>query len=53
MCRIHGDVDMGEHIAKQVLEVESKDIAGYVLPCNIYVVEWPVGFQSEYPTCET
>jgi hypothetical protein len=40
-------------IAKQVLEVEPKDIAGYVLPSNIYVVDWQVGSQSKYPTCET
>jgi len=39
MCRIHGDMDMGEHIAKKVLEVEPKDIAGYLLPRNIYVVD--------------
>ncbi len=44
---------MGEHIAKQVQEVEPKDIAGYVLPRNIYVVGWQVGSQSKYPTCET
>ncbi len=43
---------MGEHIAKQVLEVEPKDIAHYVLPCSIYVVDWQVGSESKYPTCE-
>jgi hypothetical protein len=32
-------MDMGEHIAKKVLEVEPKDIAGYLLPRNIYVVD--------------
>jgi hypothetical protein len=44
---------MGEYVAKKVLEVEPKDIAGYVLPRNIYVVDWQVGSQSKYPTCET
>jgi hypothetical protein len=33
--------------------VEPKDFAGYVLPHNIYIVDWQVGSQSKYPTCET
>jgi pentatricopeptide repeat protein len=35
-CRIHGDVEMAEHIAKQVLEMEPDSAAGYVLLSNIY-----------------
>jgi len=30
-CKIHGNVEMGEHVAKQVLELESENAAGYVL----------------------
>ncbi len=30
-CRIHGDVEMAECIAKQVLEMEPDNAAGYVL----------------------
>jgi pentatricopeptide repeat protein len=30
-CRIHGDVEMAERIAKQVLEMEPDNAAGYVL----------------------
>jgi pentatricopeptide repeat protein len=35
-CRIHKNVEMGERIAKQVIELESENAAGYVLPANIY-----------------
>jgi pentatricopeptide repeat protein len=35
-CRIHGNMEMGEHVAKQVLEVDPKNAAGYVLLSNIY-----------------
>jgi hypothetical protein len=35
-CRIHGDLVMGEYIANQVLEVDSRNLAGYVLLSNIY-----------------
>jgi pentatricopeptide repeat protein len=35
-CRIHGNVEMGEHVAKQVLELELASIAGYVLLSSIY-----------------
>ncbi len=28
-CRIHGNVEMGEHVAKWVLELEPASIAGY------------------------
>ncbi len=34
-CRIHGNVEMGEHIAKQALKVDPGNAAGYVLPSNI------------------
>jgi len=30
-CRIHGDVEMAEHVVKQVLELEPENAAGYVL----------------------
>ncbi|CAK9204512.1 unnamed protein product, partial [Sphagnum troendelagicum] len=35
-CRVHGEVEMGERIAKQVLELNPGDAAGYVLLSNIY-----------------
>jgi pentatricopeptide repeat protein len=30
-CRIHGNVEMAEHVAKQVLELEPENTTGYVL----------------------
>jgi len=36
-CRIHSDVGMGEHIAKQALEADPGNAACYVLLSNIYV----------------
>ncbi len=35
-CRIHGNVEMGKHVAKQVLELEPENAAGYVLLSNMY-----------------
>jgi hypothetical protein len=35
-CRIQGNVEMGEHIAKQIVEMEPKNTAAYVLLSNIY-----------------
>jgi pentatricopeptide repeat protein len=35
-CRIHGNVEMGERAAKQVLELEPENAAGYVLLSNLY-----------------
>jgi hypothetical protein len=35
-CRIHGDVEMGEHVAKQTLVLEPENAAGHVLLLNIY-----------------
>ncbi|CAM6077301.1 unnamed protein product [Sphagnum tenellum] len=35
-CRIHGSMEMGEHIAKVVLELEPETAAVYVLLSNIY-----------------
>ncbi|KAH8935599.1 hypothetical protein BDL97_17G037300 [Sphagnum fallax] len=35
-CRIHGNVEMGERMAKQVLELEPKNAAGFVLLSNLY-----------------
>ncbi len=35
-CRIHGSVEMGEHIAKVVLELEPENAAVHVLLSNIY-----------------
>ncbi len=31
MCRIHGNMEMAEHIAKQILELKPENAAGYVL----------------------
>jgi hypothetical protein len=35
-CRIHGNVEMGERVAKQVLELEPENAVGYVLLPNLY-----------------
>ncbi|CAM6054309.1 unnamed protein product [Sphagnum tenellum] len=35
-CRIHANVEMGERIAKRVLELEPENALGYVLLSNIY-----------------
>jgi pentatricopeptide repeat protein len=35
-CRIHGNMDMGKYVAKQVLEVDPENAGGYVLLSNIY-----------------
>jgi pentatricopeptide repeat protein len=35
-CSIHGNVEMGEHVAKQVFELDPGNAAAYVLLSNIY-----------------
>ncbi|KAH9538633.1 hypothetical protein CY35_15G017200 [Sphagnum magellanicum] len=35
-CRIQGNVEMAEHVARQVLELEPENAAGYVMLSNIY-----------------
>jgi hypothetical protein len=35
-CRIHGNVEMAEHVANRILEMEPDNAAGYVLLSNIY-----------------
>jgi pentatricopeptide repeat protein len=35
-CRIHGNVEMAEHVANQILEMEPENAADYVLVSNIY-----------------
>jgi pentatricopeptide repeat protein len=35
-CRIHGNVEMAERVAKRFLEMEPENAAGYVLLSNIY-----------------
>jgi len=35
-CRIYGDADMEECIAKQILELEPEDVTGYMLLSNMY-----------------
>ncbi|KAL5544861.1 hypothetical protein UlMin_008645 [Ulmus minor] len=35
-CRTHGDLDMGEKIAKRLLELEPKKAENYVLLSNLY-----------------
>ncbi|CAM6004365.1 unnamed protein product, partial [Sphagnum balticum] len=35
-CRVHGNVEMGECMAKRVLELEPKNAAGFVLLSNLY-----------------
>ncbi|CAM6078111.1 unnamed protein product [Sphagnum tenellum] len=35
-CRVHGNIEIGEHAAKKVIELDPGDAAGYVLLSNIY-----------------
>ncbi|CAM6099771.1 unnamed protein product [Calypogeia fissa] len=35
-CRVHGNVEMGERIAKRVVEYDPRNAAGYVVLSNIY-----------------
>jgi hypothetical protein len=35
-CRIHGNVEIAERIAKRILEMELDNAAGYVVLSNIY-----------------
>jgi hypothetical protein len=35
-CRIHGNVEMGEHVGKQILALEPENAAGHVLLSKIY-----------------
>ncbi|CAK9229734.1 unnamed protein product [Sphagnum troendelagicum] len=35
-CRIHGNVEMGEHVGKQILALEPENAAGHLLLSNIY-----------------
>ncbi len=37
-CIIHGNVEMGEHIVKQILELSFENANSYVILSNIYVV---------------
>jgi hypothetical protein len=36
VCRIHGNVEMAERVARQILEMEPDNAADYGLPSNIY-----------------
>jgi len=35
-CRIYNNVEMGEHVGKQLIELEPENAMGYVLLSNIY-----------------
>ncbi|CAM6040507.1 unnamed protein product [Sphagnum compactum] len=35
-CRIHGNVEIAERVAKRIIEMEPENAAGYVLLSNIY-----------------
>jgi hypothetical protein len=37
-CRIHGNVEMAERVAKRFLEMEPENAAGYMLLSNTYTV---------------
>ncbi len=37
-CIIHGNVEMGEHTVKRILELSLENANGYVMLSNIYVV---------------
>jgi hypothetical protein len=37
-CRIHGNVEMAEGVAKWVLELERESAAGYVLLSSSYAI---------------
>jgi hypothetical protein len=34
-CRIHGNLEMGEHVAKRIFEMEPENVADYVLLSDI------------------
>jgi hypothetical protein len=38
-CRIYSDVEMGEHAALQVLELDPENAAGYVLLSNMHAAD--------------
>jgi pentatricopeptide repeat protein len=44
-CRIHGDLELGECLVKQVLEREPGNAGGYVLLSNIYAAAGKWGSQ--------
>ncbi|URE32901.1 Pentatricopeptide repeat-containing protein [Musa troglodytarum] len=37
-CRIHGDISLGETIARKLFEIEPTNAGNYVLLSNIYAV---------------
>jgi hypothetical protein len=37
-CRIHGNMEMGERVATQILELEPENATAYMMLLNIYVV---------------
>jgi pentatricopeptide repeat protein len=37
-CKIHHNMEMGEHIAKQLVKSDPRNVASYVILSNIYVV---------------
>eukprot|EP01018_Ginkgo_biloba_P011210 Gb_02065 [translate_table: standard] len=37
-CRIHNNIELGEHVAKNIFEIDPKNAAPYVLLSNIYAV---------------
>ncbi|CAM6048440.1 unnamed protein product [Sphagnum compactum] len=53
-CRTHGDVEMGEHIAKRVIELEPENAAGYVLLSNTYAAagKWDLSTNVEWQRTE-
>ncbi|CAM6077419.1 unnamed protein product [Sphagnum tenellum] len=53
-CRTHGDVEMGEHIAKRVIELEPENAAGYVLLSNTYAAagKWDLSRNVEWQRTE-
>ncbi|PKU73030.1 pentatricopeptide repeat-containing protein At3g51320 isoform X1 [Dendrobium catenatum] len=40
LCRFHGDLELGERIAKRLMELEPSNISAYTLLQNIYVAAY-------------
>ncbi len=45
--KIHGNVEMGEFVAKRVLELELENVTGFVMLSNIYDVGGNINFYED------
>ncbi|KAJ7561018.1 hypothetical protein O6H91_03G010900 [Diphasiastrum complanatum] len=46
-CRIHGNMEMGESIAKQVIQVDPENARGYVLLSNVYTATGKLDYRAK------